>query len=319
MTFCIMPTIVDNNFTIDSYPMRSERLNTIQGNLSSIQSELNAPANIVTWAEDCYDVFSDLWSTSTSESGQGEAYTLDVNLKLNVMEEEYQNMRTLAISLYRNNPVLLKEFQFDELFPDDRYRKINKVLFVLKRHEEHVDMGVTTLVPTAIITRLTNALEDLQEALQKQEKERVGGTRAVALLNQRYEYDTGMLQELKAFWYAMMGKNDSRIGLIGMVNPDYSGNGSTPTPVPAAPTNLVYNEEVPSISWDPVVGATSYEVQHKTDAATDWNIIYTGTDTNLLHADPPGDYNVRIRARNDGGFGEFSSILSYTVEPIQPD
>ena len=115
------------------------------------------------------------------------------------------------------------------------------------------------------------------------------------------------------------GQKDGRITAIGMVNPDYSGSGSTPVPVPPAPTNLVYHPEVPSITWNPVAGATSYEVQHKTDAATEWNIIYTGTDTNLLHADPPGDYNVRMRARNAGGFGEFSSVLNYSVGPIQPD
>jgi hypothetical protein len=53
-----MPVVVDNNFSKDSYGMRSERLSAIQGNFATIQTELAAPAHIETWAEDCYDVYT---------------------------------------------------------------------------------------------------------------------------------------------------------------------------------------------------------------------------------------------------------------------
>jgi hypothetical protein len=43
-----MPVVVDNNFSKDSYGMRSERLIAIQDNFAFIQSELNTPGDIAT-------------------------------------------------------------------------------------------------------------------------------------------------------------------------------------------------------------------------------------------------------------------------------
>jgi len=36
----------------------------IQENFGSIQTELQAPANIATWADDCYDIYSAALATS---------------------------------------------------------------------------------------------------------------------------------------------------------------------------------------------------------------------------------------------------------------
>jgi len=46
-----MAIVVDNNFSNDSYSIRGERLNAIQGNSTSFQLELYVPAPISTWAD----------------------------------------------------------------------------------------------------------------------------------------------------------------------------------------------------------------------------------------------------------------------------
>jgi hypothetical protein len=53
-----MSVIFDNSFTKDSNATRTARLLTIQSNFATIQPELAAPASIATWAEDCYDVYT---------------------------------------------------------------------------------------------------------------------------------------------------------------------------------------------------------------------------------------------------------------------
>jgi len=307
-----MPVIQNNDFANDTHGSRAERLNAIQGNFASIQPDLQAPANIADWADDCYDVYSQILANSGVEASESEGATLDATLKGDLMEEEYQNARTLGIALYVDNPVKLKDFNFETVFPDSRNNKIARVDQVLETNTRHIADGISPVLPTTIIDRLTDAKDDYVAALKVQDKERADAREAVADLKERFDSDTKMLQKLRAWFYAMLGKQDPRIDLVGMVNPQ-SGGGGTPTPVPAAPTNLVYHPEVPSITWDPVVGATSYEVQHKTDSATEWNIIYTGTDTNLLHGDPVGDYVARVRSRNSGGFSDFSNELEYSV------
>lgn len=84
-----------------------------------------------------------------------------------------------------------------------------------------------------------------------------------------------------------------------------------------APENLVYNASIPQISWDPVSNATSYEVVVKPTGPTeDWTVAYSGIDNVLYHADPPGNWSVKIRARNANGFGDWSEVLDYVVSVV---
>lgn len=308
-----MPVVLNNNFSEDSYGIRAERLNAIQGNLASFQPVLNAQPAIVSWAEDCYDVFTQKLTAAGVEMNESEGATLDVETKAELMEEEYQNAKLLANTIYRENPVHLKDFGFDSAFPDrrnDKIARVNKVLEVCNRHET---AGLSTLLPDAIITRLTDAKTAYEAALQVQDKERSDARLAISELSKQFEKDTKKLQDLRAWSYAMLGKQDPRMGLIGMVNPKTGGGGGSDTPVPSAPTNLIYLPADPGFSWNVVEGATSYEFQHKKPLDADWDIIYTGVDTMLYHSDSPGEYHARVRARNDGGFGEFSEVLVYTA------
>lgn len=71
-----MSVVVNNDFSNDTYGIRAERLNAIQGNFSSIQTELEAPANIETWAATCYDDYSTIWSASGVEANESESAEL---------------------------------------------------------------------------------------------------------------------------------------------------------------------------------------------------------------------------------------------------
>ena len=70
-----MPVVVDNVFSRDTYGMRAERLIAIQGNFASIQTELQAPAHIATWAVNCADIYNDLLATSELELNESEGAT----------------------------------------------------------------------------------------------------------------------------------------------------------------------------------------------------------------------------------------------------
>lgn len=313
-----MPVILDNNFAKDTYGIRTERLIAIQGNFSTVQPDLQAPAHIESWADDCFDIYSNLLAVSGLEMSESETATAIVAEKVDELLEAYQNVRYIGTSIYSDNQNIINEYGFNEAFPekrDDMFRRIDKVLLA---YSKHTSESLTPLIPSSLISRLTLVRDNLQTAIANQDKERFEARRAVTDASERFVSDTKILIELKSWAYVMFGKQDDRLTLIGMVNPK-SGGGAPPIPVPEAPTNLIYNPAVPSISWDIVVGATSYEVQHKDDTDTEWNIIYTGVDNNLLHADPLGEYNVRLRSRNAGGFSEFSNVLNYTVLPPQPD
>jgi hypothetical protein len=115
-----MPVIVDNNFSQDTYGMRTERLIAIQGNFATIQTELQAPAHIETWAEDCFDVYSNLLAVSGLEMGESETATAIVAEKVTALNEAYQNVRYIGTSIYADNLKIQNEYGFITAFPDSR-------------------------------------------------------------------------------------------------------------------------------------------------------------------------------------------------------
>jgi hypothetical protein len=85
-----------------------------------------------------------------------------------------------------------------------------------------------------------------------------------------------------------------------------------------APANFAFEPIMLNLTWDAVENATSYEIQSSTDG-TNYTEYWTGpyTDCNLSSL-PTTLMYYRVRARNAGGYGPFSVVLSYDfVAPIQ--
>ena len=310
-----MPIVVDNNFKRDTYGIRAERLNAIQGNLASFQPVINAQPPIVTWSTDCYDVFTQMVAVAGVEMNESEGASLNVQMKSEIMEEEYQNAKILANSIYRDEPVRLKEFGFDSAFPDHRNDKIARVKKVLETAERHDANSIPTLLPATIITRLTNAKLAYEAALQVQDKERSDAKYAVSELSKQFEKDTKILQDLRSWTYAMIGKQDPRMGLIGMVNPGTGGNSG---PVPAAPTNLSVDIATMVFSWDPILeGDVSSYILQSSIAGIEWQTIYSGTDNFVTYVPPEAGLKMyRALGRNQNGIGVASSVIYYNYQGL---
>ena len=104
-----MPVVVDNVFSRDTYGVRAERLIAIQENFGSIQTELQAPANIATWADDCYDVYSAALATSELEANESEGATVVVAEKEAALDEVYQSVKNMGITIYKDSPKFIQE------------------------------------------------------------------------------------------------------------------------------------------------------------------------------------------------------------------
>jgi len=84
-----------------------------------------------------------------------------------------------------------------------------------------------------------------------------------------------------------------------------------PTPLPpAAPQNLTFLPSSFMFSWDPVATATSYQLVFKLTVNNDWIDAYTGSGTSFNFNPGNGIWQFRCRARNSGGFGPWSDIIT---------
>ena len=78
-----------------------------------------------------------------------------------------------------------------------------------------------------------------------------------------------------------------------------------------APTNFAFDPVILDLTWDTVENATSYEIQSSTDG-TNFTEYWTGPGTDCTLSEIPSTLvYYRVRARNAGGYGPFSSVIEY--------
>ena len=78
-----------------------------------------------------------------------------------------------------------------------------------------------------------------------------------------------------------------------------------------APTNFSFDPVILDLTWDAVDNATSYEIQSSTDG-TNFTEYWTGPGTDCTLSEIPSTLvYYRVRARNAGGYGPFSSVIEY--------
>ena len=309
-----MPVVVDNVFSRDTYGMRSERLIAIQSNFASIQPELSAPAEVATWSDDCYDVYANLLALSELEANESEGSTVVVAEKEDILDEVYQYVKNMGLTIYKDSPKLIQDYGFEFEYPIRRSEKLKFADRVIQCYNRNVTDLVTPLIPALMITRLQNARDDYKTALGSQDKERSDARHAVAVLSEQFVKDTQKLNELKLWTYAMLGKDEPRIGLIGMVNPGTSSNSNL-----AAPTNLTVNIETMIFSWDSVSAALNYKL-FKSVVGIEWIEIYSGPD-NFVHYVPEPEIIIhyKVVASNNIGDSPASVEMLYNYhEPPLP-
>ncbi len=84
------------------------------------------------------------------------------------------------------------------------------------------------------------------------------------------------------------------------------------------PQNFAYSLENTDFTWDAVANATSYQIEKSLDQVN-WEEIYVGSETvfDFTPSDPGFSY-FRCRARNAGGFGDYSNIVTIEYYPVLP-
>ncbi len=91
-----------------------------------------------------------------------------------------------------------------------------------------------------------------------------------------------------------------------------SGGGSCGTVSGLNSSNIT--SSAATLSWSPVSGAVSYNVEYKLSSASTWTLVnVTGTNTNLTSLASNSTYNVRIQAVCNSGSGAFGTVLNFTT------
>lgn len=87
-----------------------------------------------------------------------------------------------------------------------------------------------------------------------------------------------------------------------------------PIPLPPdVPANLAYAAASNLFSWDSVLNATSYQLSYRRVGNIGWNAVYEGSDNFVEFSPAEGDWEFTVRARNQGGYGEYAVPINVNV------
>jgi len=314
-----MEIILANDFTNDTYARRTVRLQEIQENIDTLQPELGVDPSLLSWGQNCHTNFMNKWTAADIEMGQKEGAFLGLAQLAQEMEFTYQDIKEVIISRYADAPQKLEEFKFEGRFPDGTKAQIEKIRKVYDNCELHRSLGYEEAIPVAMSDRLKNAADAVEEQYSDADRERFESEHATHDLNVLFDEDAKRLSELHAWAKAIWGRYDLRFELIGMV-PAKQQSGGGGGEVPDAPINFEFNwlDPVLQFRWDPVESATSYQLAFSEDGGEVWEELYTGADTSCEYEPPAGLRQYRIRARNAGGYGEWSAVIEFEVEGEAP-
>jgi len=298
--------ITSNDFWHDSYALRLVRLMILSKFIGDFEHELELPSDVTDWAKDAYDNYLAALLNQTSEQADKfEAFqTLDeANIDL---YNRLVAIKELIVTRYGDDDQLLYEFKLKGRLPKAQNERNWVAKEIIRGNRELDAAGDPKVLPSGMIDALEVLADSVDAKFKNVGKEIREAKSATVELRMLFDEDSHNLRELLNWIVIYWGKIDPRLLQLGFVQEFPQGGGD----VPDAPGGLGYSEGV--FSWDSVEDATSYQLAFSADGDI-WDEAYSGEETSFEFAPEEGTWFIRVRARSDNGFGDWSAQISVII------
>ena len=174
--------------------------------------------------------------------------------------------------------------------------------------------GKPFVVPESFVTNLTTQTDNAANAWEMAKTEKRESAQAYDSQEDIFNEDTQKLRVVYQHGVLAWGKSNPLLEDLGFypLVPKHGGQ------TPPAPQNLEYDAVMGRFSWLESEGATSYQLAyHATGSSNDWEEAYTGSDTSVTFNPGNGNWEFKVRARNENGYGDWSSEITVTIG-LQP-
>ncbi len=313
-----MPYIILNNNTARDLPhIRQARLDLIEANIDSLAPILSLPSELLNWGHLAAGKYRAAFVKIEIEWGQKEEAIQTVQEAEDALRELYVVLKELLHARYPGDDLRVSYGIMDDV-PRARGILQQKADKLIENHFIRVAAGDPNVLPDAMIANLQtlrDTMHSAQIAAEREFKEAKDSTKEALAL---FEADTAMLRVLYNWCVAIWGKDSTNMLLLGFVQryPQSGGGGE----VPGVPEGFMLSWLDPTLklSWNPVEGATSYQLAFSADGGVTWEELYSGAEMGFEYEPPAGLRQYRVRARNANGYGEWSVILEYDIEEPAP-
>jgi len=304
-----MAFLIENNgFSGDTYGIRSTRFFLLSANIATYATALAIPTDVQTWATGASAAWQAKLASHSIEQGERFEYFQISQTSDAALLEQYNLLKELIIARYGQDNEMIRLYGCFGPTPADRDSILNKAYILIETNTVQLAASDPKALPVAMTNNLktladaskddyTGAIKELREAKQ-----------STVELTELYNTDSDNLRNLYQWACAMWGKFDTRLLDLGFVQAQKHGGGQ-----PGFPQNLAYDSANTRYSWDFVANATSYEAVYKATTDIDWQVLYTGTDNQVVHDLGYGNWEVKVRARNANGYSDFCTPISVVI------
>lgn len=321
-----MTSLKHNSFTKDSQKQRLERLRIIEEQYQ--QSIVLMPGiheEVALWMRTCYSEYNAMVHNNSKSSSESSSLTV-------LRKQHHATLRSALLlakeqihSGYAHDEVRKRSFALKGKLPTNKDALMRLGKEVLRLSELHKEEGITHHISDALSQRLDSAIAQMQTALELSTESASAKKSSFGEEQSRFESDTRMLKRLLGDWHADVGYNDASILSIGMVNSKKGGNSGQPgspeliLEPEQSLLRLLPNSKRPA----PTSYALEYRLLNSTAAPTtnmsdeNWQEFYTGNASQLPYPLLPlrsgARYQLRARARNANGYGNWSAVVEVEV------
>lgn len=306
-----MAYVIENNsFSGDTYNVRSTRLNQLQGNIDTYSTELQIPADLLTWAQSSHDNWTAAWSESDIEQGEKKLAYQESSEAFADLSERYQTLKDLLIVRYGQENKAIALYGLQGQTPREIGQLEHSAQVMIDANTQQLAAGDTNALPQTMMDNLQTLVDTAETKHRAAKTEAMEADRETDTLVALYNTDANNLRLIYNWIVAFWGKKNPQLLALGFALPKERGSNNRP----AVPTGLAYDLATTTASWNAVADATSYQLAYRaTDGEEEWQVAFEGQETSVAFNPGSGDWMFRVRARNVHGFGEFSSPIDVQI------
>jgi len=263
-----MAQLKNNDLTKESIENRLYRLLRMQNNIDTHAAELGITGPVLSWGQNCYDVFSGAITASTVEAGESKDATIIVREKFAEAKDYYQKAKDILIAYldqYKPDEILLASYRVDRPTPR-KYLDLTEAIDVFEEtHNRLVAAGDDRVIAQAIIDELVARGNDFKTELDNAGIEQRESDVAYQEQHTIFNADTEKLRLVLSLACMIWGDDDPKLKDLGFVPSSEvwtPGGGGEQLPTPGPPENLqieIMPDGKIKFFWDsPLTGVPEY-------------------------------------------------------------
>lgn len=297
--------ISSNNFSQDDYAIRSTRLEFLSKVIGVYAAELSVTGDLLDWALNSFNLFEEARTDGTMEDAAVSVEYQNFQIAYEELQNRYQLLKNILKSSYHNEPDKFEVFGIEGKTPRTKSGIFHACELLIGGNIKLKELGDTNVLPDSKIDEFQILLDETKEkellATMSNEKSKY----STKELHKVFDEDTAKLRAIYNLVVAAWGKYDTRLIIFGFVQAKEIRRGKKAD----TPSNIVFDENTKTLTWDESEGATSYQLAFSETEKSKWKVLFSGKANNYTFKEAPMNIKIKIRTRNKNGFSKWSEEI----------